>query len=272
MIKTCIIILGMHRSGTSVVTGSVGLAGADLGPNLHGEVFYNPKGLFEDSKLNLLNLKYLYRHQSGWYRPFRYKPSEVQDSKMIAKLGDLFHSFSGEVIAIKDPRIALLLPLYQEALARQQIKPVYVVLLRNHHHIAHSLWKRDRMPLIYAYALTRFYYRQIRRFLSDGKSASVNLEFNQFLKQPADAIRLVFETAGLTVSPDFESKIGQLVSQDLNHGGTEPVSLREKMLAALSVPLLYLLLLVPWLKLDTVFTRDIITHDFDFGNYNKKHT
>lgn len=271
MIKICFLILGMHRSGTSVVTGSVGLAGADLGPNLHGEVFYNPKGLFEDSKLNLLNLKYLYRRQSGWYLPFRYQPSEVQDSKMIAKLGDLFNGFSGQVMAIKDPRIVLLLPLYHEALTRQQIKPVYVVLSRNHHHIARSLWKRDRMPLIYAHALTRFYNRQIRTFLSDKKPASVNLDFNQFLMNPADSIRLVFETAGLTVSPDFENKIGQLVSQDLNHGGTEPISIRERLLAIFSVPLLTLLLMAPWLKLDTFFTRDIITHDFDFDNYNKKH-
>ncbi|NUQ82471.1 MAG: hypothetical protein HUU10_12735 [Bacteroidetes bacterium] len=271
MTKTCIIILGMHRSGTSVVTGSVGMAGADLGPNLLGEIYYNPRGLFEDAKINLINSRFLYNQKTGWYRFFRYHPSEKTDSSPLRRLGTIIDQFTGDVMVIKDPRIVLLIPLYLQVLKQREIRPVFVIVNRNPHHIAVSLWKRDKMPLLYAYALTRFYYRQMNRFLANTTATRVVIEYNDFLDNPVDSIKSIFQKAGLPLDEQKAAQTEQLVNRDLNHGGKETIPVMNKVLHVLSLPLMYLILLAPWLKLDTHFTRHIITHDFDFEGYQKQH-
>ena len=46
--KHCIFILGMHRSGTSALSGVINALGLDLGTNLMQADVYNPKGYFEN--------------------------------------------------------------------------------------------------------------------------------------------------------------------------------------------------------------------------------
>ena len=43
-----IVVLGMHRSGTSAITKSLELLGVGLGSELHPAGFDNPKGFWED--------------------------------------------------------------------------------------------------------------------------------------------------------------------------------------------------------------------------------
>ena len=43
-----IVVLGMHRSGTSAIARSLELLGVGLGDNLHPAGFDNPKGFWED--------------------------------------------------------------------------------------------------------------------------------------------------------------------------------------------------------------------------------
>ena len=42
-----LLVLGMHRSGTSAVAGALRLAGVDLGADLMAPAADNPKGFFE---------------------------------------------------------------------------------------------------------------------------------------------------------------------------------------------------------------------------------
>src|SRR5262245_1322694 len=50
----CIFVLGMHRSGTSLFAGVLGLLGAGLPKNLLPANSWNPKGYFEP--LDIVNL------------------------------------------------------------------------------------------------------------------------------------------------------------------------------------------------------------------------
>jgi hypothetical protein len=54
-----IVVLGMHRSGTSTVTKSLELMGVGLGANLHPAGFDNPKGFWEDRERIEINDKLL---------------------------------------------------------------------------------------------------------------------------------------------------------------------------------------------------------------------
>ena len=46
-----VVVLGMHRSGTSALAKALELFGVDLGQNLTAPNEFNPKGYFEDNEL-----------------------------------------------------------------------------------------------------------------------------------------------------------------------------------------------------------------------------
>lgn len=58
-------VVGMHRSGTSLVTALLALAGADTGPRkqLTGANRHNPKGFWEQNRFRTVNERLLAQQQ-----------------------------------------------------------------------------------------------------------------------------------------------------------------------------------------------------------------
>ena len=66
--KQLIVVLGMHRSGTSAITRGLKVLGVELGDKLIAAVEGdNSKGYWEDSDLNTLNIEMLYSIGSDWH-------------------------------------------------------------------------------------------------------------------------------------------------------------------------------------------------------------
>ena len=53
--RSAIVILGMHRSGTSALAGVLNMLGCDLPETLMPANAYNEKGYFESNAIRLLN-------------------------------------------------------------------------------------------------------------------------------------------------------------------------------------------------------------------------
>ena len=66
MPRQLVVILGMHRSGTSLVTKSIELLGYTLGDNLMPSGVDNPKGFWEDLDIVQFNDKLLASNQTSW--------------------------------------------------------------------------------------------------------------------------------------------------------------------------------------------------------------
>ena len=64
----CVIVLGMHRSGTSLLTGSLEAAGLYLG-DVNNEAPFNRKGNKENESIRDLNDALLDRSGAAWNRP-----------------------------------------------------------------------------------------------------------------------------------------------------------------------------------------------------------
>ena len=71
-----VIVLGSHRSGTSVTTRLVSYLGFNLGENLMEPNNDNPKGYFEDIDIYNFNEKILKLIKRSWY------DSDSIDSKL----------------------------------------------------------------------------------------------------------------------------------------------------------------------------------------------
>ncbi len=64
--KRLVMILGMHRSGTSLITRGLKIFGVELGNNLMPPQESNPKGFYEDLDINALDMEMLKAIEMDW--------------------------------------------------------------------------------------------------------------------------------------------------------------------------------------------------------------
>jgi len=64
-----VIVLGMHRSGTSMVSGVLNILGVDIGKDLLGNHWSNPLGHFENNDFRNLNTQILKEAGGDWLNP-----------------------------------------------------------------------------------------------------------------------------------------------------------------------------------------------------------
>jgi hypothetical protein len=134
-----ILILGMHRSGTSCLAGSLQQRGLHLG-EVHESRPYNRKGNRENQQVMDLNNAVLAASGGAWDRPpahLRWDPaSEAARDGIIAGLRS---GSGGAPWGFKDPRSLLTLPFWQAALPGARLAGTF----RHPSRVAASLRARD---------------------------------------------------------------------------------------------------------------------------------
>lgn len=149
-----IIVLGMHRSGTSVITRGLQVLGVDLGNNLIGGIAENnEKGFWEDAEINGFNNSLLEKLGSAWDRLNAIDDTTLLGEKFAQERREAVELLKGKlpansIFAFKDPRTAILLPFWQQVFEALELSPGYLVAVRNPMEVAESLLRRDKMPLL----------------------------------------------------------------------------------------------------------------------------
>lgn len=145
-----ILVLGMHRSGTSALTRTISLLGAALpGELIPASQTSNPAGHWESRAVQQLNDQLLQALGSRWDDWRRLTPSTL-----LGPAGDGFRAAALEILereaasstlfVLKDPRICRLLPFWLDVLDRFG-SPVHCVLAwRDAAGVAASLQRRNR--------------------------------------------------------------------------------------------------------------------------------
>lgn len=147
----CILILGMHRSGTSALTRVVNLMGADLPDNLIPPKPSNTTGFWESQSVFRIHNDLLEALGLLWYDFLPLPPDWLQHpatrKARAALLECLRRDFSASsLFVIKDPRLCRILPLWIEVLAEFGARPHVVFCYRHPLEVAASLLKRDGLP------------------------------------------------------------------------------------------------------------------------------
>ncbi len=150
--RTLILVLGMHRSGTSVLTRVLNLLGADLGTKLlQQQPDINARGFWEHEQLIAINEDLLSMLGRSWYDfqplPRRWGADDRISTLMVRAVDFLQQAFADNALlaAIKDPRLCLLLPFWKEAAQRAGWRPVIVLATRAPWEVSASLCRRDPM-------------------------------------------------------------------------------------------------------------------------------
>src|SRR5574343_1947848 len=112
---TCVLILGMHRSGTSMLTRLLNIAGYALPTELIGATKDNQTGHWEPVVLNTLNQDFLVRIGSDWSDWSRLDFDALPRDVLAAYGADLrawLRSEKGtrQSLVLKEPRACRLAP------------------------------------------------------------------------------------------------------------------------------------------------------------------
>jgi GT2 family glycosyltransferase/glycosyltransferase involved in cell wall biosynthesis len=139
-------VLGMHRSGTSLVTRMLNVLGVYLGPDGHlmKPQEDNPRGFWEHQLITDLNDAIFARLGGSWDEPPMFSPGwesapGLADLRRTARAVIREDFAAAECWGWKDPRTCLTLPFWRRLLPAMR----YVLCFRNPVDVAYSLHRRN---------------------------------------------------------------------------------------------------------------------------------
>ncbi|TWI14262.1 glycosyltransferase [Aerolutibacter ruishenii] len=146
-----VLVLGMHRSGTSAVTRALNLLGADLGSELMAAGRDNPGGFWEHQAVVAVHERLLADLGMAWDDP---RPLPVDwlgsQAAQVAReaLQRVVDREFGQAPfwAVKDPRMCRFVPLWRDLLQARGVATKALLVTRSPLEVAQSLQRRDNLP------------------------------------------------------------------------------------------------------------------------------
>jgi nicotinamide riboside kinase len=147
--KSAVLILGMHRSGTSAMTRMLNLLGAELGSRLMPAVSNNNEnGFWENQTAVDINEALLAELGSNWHDIREMPAGWLQSGPALRARAAIRRLIDTEFAAaplwaLKDPRLCRLAPLWLDVLKEYATDVHIVIALRAPDEVAASLLARD---------------------------------------------------------------------------------------------------------------------------------
>jgi len=146
--RKAILVLGMHRSGTSALTRVLNLYGAALPRRIMAPDPNNEKGYWEPEAIVTIHDELLSAAGSSWDDvldfPAAWFSSEIAQTFAIRLLEVLREEYAvAKLFVVKDPRINRLLPFWLPLLEEFNVEPSCAIIVRNPLEVAASLKARD---------------------------------------------------------------------------------------------------------------------------------
>ena len=148
--KKAVIVLGMHRSGTSAFTAALQSIGVNLGKISDRSTPENARGYFENEAIQNFNEMLLKECKASWNNPFLINITNDVDDKLDSYIDQaltILHEQFDDLTcwAMKDPRNCLLLPFWQKVIRKADIGEIYYIhTIRNPLEVSESLKSRHK--------------------------------------------------------------------------------------------------------------------------------
>ncbi|MGH2447356.1 MAG: glycosyltransferase [Chloroflexota bacterium] len=194
----CVIIAGMHRSGTSLAARLLNLAGVDLGDEggMLPASEANPKGFWEQNRILELHDRILAQYGGSWSDPPYLPPGwgeapELEPLRIEARdmVGSMFEH--ERLFGWKDPRSSLLIPFWRSIVPKLRV----VLCIRNPIEVTESLLAQHQISPRRSYALWQIY---TERALADSRpDERIILRHDDLMSDWRAALEPVLELLGL---------------------------------------------------------------------------
>ena len=221
--KSILMILGMHRSGTSVATRMFNFLGADPGGDMLESGEDNPQGFWEPREIVHLHDELLEYLGYSWNdsRPLQYKWWEHEGVKKYEdKLFDLAEKSYSDVQfpLLKDPRLCRLMPVWSNVLKRLGWTGKFILVGRSPLDVASSLATRNGFSFQHSFLLWLRYVVESEMWSRDHPRAF--LLYEQLFDGWEDSIikcsnQINFESKSLT--DKIKGEIDSFIDVDLRH-------------------------------------------------------
>jgi hypothetical protein len=150
--RRAIVVLGMHRSGTSALTRVISLLGADLPSNLMPAYRTNEAGFFESNDLRTIHDELLKSAGSDWQDWRAFNPdwytspaAPVFKERVLSVLQNDYPD--SQLFVVKDPRTCRFFPFWRDVLEEFGAAPAVAIPVRNPLEVMASLRQRDGFPV-----------------------------------------------------------------------------------------------------------------------------
>ncbi|MDH0287768.1 hypothetical protein N7414_01485 [Pseudomonas sp. GD04087] len=221
MRERVIVVLGMHRSGTSVLSAALECLGVHFGHRLLGPRDDNPKGFWEDEDFVELNER-LFVMGGSLSSALGFDLEKVRGSPdypaMYRRMKTLLRARLDEapLFGLKDPRMPRLIALWGEALGEMGVEVAFVLPLRNPLSVAASLGKRDAFPT--SKSLLLWYEHMVQGLHYAAPREMVVVDYDAFMDEPREALLRLSERLRLDFDDRrFEGFVRGILSEDLRH-------------------------------------------------------
>jgi len=199
-----IFIIGMHRSGTSCLTGSLQLAGLYL-----GEVFtknpFNKKGNRESARVMDLNTALLQYNDGDWDNPPDTLDWNDEHRKERDAIVEQLKQSNQSPWGFKDPRTTFTLPFWKEVIPTPQL----VASFRHPASVAASLSARNGFSDDFSFNLWSKYNRRLLAYLEQEAFPIVcfDMPSERYLNDIAHICRILELKPDSSEGPFFEADL-----------------------------------------------------------------
>ncbi len=220
--KTAYFVLGMHRSGTSALSGTLNLLGLEFGSDLMKATKGNPKGHFENMFVYRLNEKILKENNFSWdsyYFDFNKiesnkKKQYIKEAQKIIEL----EFANAKKFVIKDPRICLLFPIWQEACVELAINIKIILPYRNPLEVAKSLQSRNNFSIQKGYLLWLKHFLEAESYSRDYER--IFISFEELVNEPNSTLDKLKEFIEIELTSVELEKIYEFLDADIKHNNS----------------------------------------------------
>ncbi|MDI3547538.1 MAG: hypothetical protein PWR10_1190 [Halanaerobiales bacterium] len=215
--KKTVIVLGMHRCGTSMIAGVLNKLGINMGDKLLGKSPSNPLGHFEDEDFLDLNERILKAARGSWLNPPSEKEILEQKEQFQAEIMTLTSKVNTGIWGWKDPRTSLTIDLYIDYLEN----PYFIVCHRKAEDVAASLQKRDPdfINIESGINLRNLYEERINNFFSEHPGLPrLDLYYEEVINAPRKWVKEIINFLEIVVSnKDFQRAVKFILPNEEVH-------------------------------------------------------
>jgi len=225
--RRLVVVLGMHRCGTSLLANFLNTLGVDLGRDLMEPDRWNADGYWELQGLrevgdeilarldrSFLSSKGVLPFADGWWRLESLQPLKQRLKDILLSQMDE----SSPLWGFKDPRTASLLPLWREIFDELGLEPIYLLAIRHPQAVASSMVRRNRITSFHAqmlYVMTNL--DAVRH--TDGQIRAI-VDYDRWFTHPEEQARIVLaalEMADRFTPEQIAAATAQVVKENLRH-------------------------------------------------------
>ncbi len=225
--RRIVLILGMHRSGTSMLARLLAAEGLPLGETLlRRRTPDNRYGYWEQAEIVAIQEALLDGFDRVWHGPggllplpegWLHAPETLAAQRRLTAIVDREVSGAGGVWGFKDPRSLRFLPLWRAIIADLGLTSVPILAARAPAAVAGSLMRRNRLGRDFAEAL--WAANTITLIEATGTGVAAVIDYDGWFAHPEAMIAHLRRAIGLAEPAVTRTGAGMLVDPRLRHHG-----------------------------------------------------